>query len=184
MDPVLVELLRFGTAILAGGLVAVISAVLTFRYAQRLAEATNERQRRAAELAEARRQRRLRRALLAEVEENIVIGEDQDASQLARMQRSAWDQARSLALPEKIYRPLTEAYAAADRYNGQVEVVLAKLATNHPDAVHNEALIGLERARAALVYFRDAYDHLLELEPDPMDPSDAKRVLDEPEWKP
>ena len=35
MDPLLLEALRFGVAILAGGIVAVISVVLTYRYAER-----------------------------------------------------------------------------------------------------------------------------------------------------
>ncbi len=62
MDPLLLEVLRFGTAVLAGGLVAGIAQRLAFDHARRLDSQHDERTSAA-----------LRRSLLGELEENLAL---------------------------------------------------------------------------------------------------------------
>jgi hypothetical protein len=88
VDPLLLQALSFGTAFLAGGLVAVVSGVINFRYAEKLQRQRDER---AAAI--------LRRALVAEIRENIRRlggGKQALAMPLVPLVRTAWDQARGL----------------------------------------------------------------------------------------
>jgi hypothetical protein len=113
MDPLLLEALRFGVAILAGGIVAVIAQPVAFRHAQTLA-ATDRFERRCAAL----------RALLAEVEENLERIGGQDRNRAPTMvERSAWDQARELSLPSAALESLRRAYAAAAELNSRIAIV-------------------------------------------------------------
>jgi len=116
MDPLLVEALRFGVAIIAGGLVGVITAVVSFRYAQRLRREDDER-----------RDEALQRALLAEIEENLRrIGTGATAP--GSVSRSAWDAARSIDWPKHVLDLLAEAYADGDRLNSWVAMTDAHFA--------------------------------------------------------
>ena len=99
----LLEVLRFGVAILAGGIVAVIAQRIAFRHAQTLATAEAERQQAAS-----------RRALLAELDENIKALEDRRSSEL---RRTAWDAARALEFRRDTLDALVAAYLEADRFN-------------------------------------------------------------------
>jgi hypothetical protein len=114
MDPLLLEALRFGIAILAGGIVAVISSVLAFRYARQL-------QREEA----GRRDDGLRRALAAEVEENIArIGPLGGSARgfPRRTERSAWEAARAL-LDGPVLDALTTAYVEGAGMNDRIGLV-------------------------------------------------------------
>lgn len=88
MDPLLLEALRFGLAILAGGLVAVVSSVLAFRYAQQLQREAREHEAAAA-----------RSAIAVELEENLARLERHAAEKWpAHPTRLAWDTARGVDL--------------------------------------------------------------------------------------
>ena len=108
MDPLLLEAVRFGVAILAGGIVAVISSLLAFRYAQRLRRQDV-----------ARRDERLRHKLLAELVENIRRLNAAGATDRlpVRVKSSAWDAARELQMPDALQGALADAYAAGDELN-------------------------------------------------------------------
>lgn len=115
MDLLLLEVLRFGTAILAGGLVAVASVWMTFRRAQQL-----QRDRESREEASAWR------AVSAEVRENIEATRTEHVREgrrpFARVQRSAWDAARALPMSDARFAALAAAYQAGDMYNAAVEM--------------------------------------------------------------
>jgi hypothetical protein len=119
MDSLQVEALRFGTAFLAGGLVAVASAVVTYRYAQRLQRERDER--RAADL---------RRALVAEIRENIHRLGDQHrgwAIPAVPLVRTAWDQARILPLPKAAFDAIAAGYEAGTYANEVTTLALASI---------------------------------------------------------
>ncbi len=101
MDPALIEVLRFGTAILAGGLVAVI--------AHRLAADHDARVRRAEREA---RTVDLRRALVAEIDENIRRLGPGDRVPFATV-RTAWEAGRVIDWPRDVLVAASEPYAAA-----------------------------------------------------------------------
>lgn len=117
MDPLQLEALRFGVAILAGGLVAVISSVLAFRYARRLQQEQQDRHDAA-----------LRRALAAEIRENMhrlggpVITEAPGASSV----RVAWDSARGLPLESELGDAISAAYSAAATVDLEVAMITAQ----------------------------------------------------------
>jgi hypothetical protein len=116
MDPLLLQALSFGTAFLAGGLVAVVSGIVTFRYAQKL---QRERDERAARI--------IRRALVAEIRENIrrLGGVEQGlAMPLVPLVRTAWDQARGLLmLSQEAFDAIAAGHQAAT-YAHEVTVVV------------------------------------------------------------
>lgn len=98
MDPLLLEALRFGLAILAGGIVAVIAQRLAFHDARRL---------------EGAQARLASRALAANVRAELV--EDQRVakeSRTAQLHRTAWDAARGLPWPDDVLASLLNAYVA------------------------------------------------------------------------
>lgn len=117
MDPLLLEALRFGVAILAGGIVAVISAVLAFRY--------SERQRRDDALL---RDAAVRRALIAEIRENMrrLRGPDVELVPDAPIVRGAWDQARALPLADDVFEAVSAAYVLGDETNRDVDLLRAR----------------------------------------------------------
>lgn len=119
MDPLLPEALRFGVAILAGGIVAVIAQRIAFRHAQRL-QHEDRAHRRASTLA----------ALEQEVEENIVrAGEAERRTAPMRITRSAWDAARGLDLGADVFQALRRAYALGEDLNSRIGIVDAFAAT-------------------------------------------------------
>ena len=117
MDPLLLEALRFGLAILAGGLVGVIAARRAFHDARRLQSEREER----AEAA-------LRRALVAEIRENVDVTETGRSREgrrpFARVRRSAWDAARTVLLSHAQLAAVAAAYHAGDIYNAGVEMMV------------------------------------------------------------
>jgi hypothetical protein len=113
MDPLLLEVLRFGTAILAGGLVAVIAQRIAFRHAQNLADAERAHHR-ASLLA----------ALAHEVEENIVRAGPMDRTRAPiRISHTAWDAARGLDLDEDLSAALQDAYSIGEDLNSRIAIV-------------------------------------------------------------
>ncbi len=127
MDPVLLEVLRFGTAILAGGLVAVIAQRLAFDHARRL------------QRDEARRQSEaLRRALIAEITENLHrIGSPDGTQATEPLEHSAWDAARMLPLPDGAFDALVNAYTIAAALNNRIALVDAQLAGQESSAAES-----------------------------------------------
>lgn len=88
MDPLLLEALRFGLAILAGGLVAVIAQRLAFRDARKVQSELLERQAATA-----------RGALVLELEENLARLERHATEQWpAHPTRLAWEASRGVDL--------------------------------------------------------------------------------------
>src|SRR5438309_11348030 len=99
MDPLLLEALRFGIAILAGGLVAVIAQRIAFRHARRLADDDREHRRSA-----------MLQALAQELEENIDRCGPADRTRApAIVSSSAWEAARELTLPAQVLENLRRA---------------------------------------------------------------------------
>jgi hypothetical protein len=182
-DPV-AEGVQFLLAILAGGLVAVIAARISFRDAQRLAREGYEEGRRAARHEQAVRDRGQRRTLFVEIEQNIRALENLSPDQLARLHRSAWDMARGLAFPHDLFEILQEAYIAVDLYNAEVDVVRAMLPSHGRDSTNvvNAARYAATLAQEAHRELDKAYALLLAEEPDPMageTEGDAVRGIEE-----
>jgi hypothetical protein len=120
VDPLLLEVLRFGTAILAGGLVAVIAQRIAFDHARQLqSEATS------------RHDDALRRALVSEIRENLRRLGGPTASRFpgAAIVRSAWDEARSLALPDRVFDAVATAYALGDVLSAEIGLYTARAAS-------------------------------------------------------
>ena len=145
MPAELLELLRFGTAILAGGIVAVIAQRIAFRYARRLQREEREQ-----------RDAGIRRALRAEIDENIGALE---ANGRVALSRSAWEAARSLPFDNSVFDALAKAYRAADAYNIGNAIVNARWAGTQTNVlplgassgpVPGPALAAFEKARDAL----------------------------------
>ncbi len=164
MDPLILELLRFGTAILAGGLVAVIAQRLAFGHAQKLARAERA-DRRASTVV----------ALAQEVEENIARAGPKDRTQAPiRISQSAWDAARGIELPATVSIALGHAYALGEDLNSRIATVDGFSATpivaaSGSDAAamrenHSKALIEASHLIADRTYeaFAAARDVLLE----------------------
>lgn len=118
MDPLLLEVLRFGTAILAGGLVAVIAQRLAFEYARRLHRDDAER-----------RNGNLRRALVAEVRENVRRLGGVQVTQIpgAEVVRFAWDNARGIPLDDDIFDALAVAYTHAAELERYADFILGRV---------------------------------------------------------
>jgi len=171
VDPLLLEALRFGVAILAGGIVAVISSVLAFRYARRLQREDAQR-----------RDLRLRRALVAEIRENMqrLGGADPPRMPGAPIVREAWTAARELPLTVDALRTLGFAYAAGEEVARGVEMVTLRavgkgiVASREREAqLHEEAVRLLKRdAAIAFAAFADALRKLGEVVPE--DPAAAR----------
>lgn len=110
MDPLLLEGLRFGLAILAGGLVAVIAQRLAFRDARRI-----ERER--TDDAAAARRRELLAPLRAEITQNLeALDRHRTHKELAVLERSAWILARGLSFRTNTAAALRLAYREAENY--------------------------------------------------------------------
>lgn len=160
MDPLPLEALRFGVAILAGGIVAVIAQRLAFAHAQRLA-ADDARHRRDAAI----------RALAHEIDENLERIGQADRRAPTNIERSAWDLARGLDLPTSIFDAARKAYAIGADLNLRIAIVDSLLgrgqyadpnadwgrqAARHHDAQVDEMLRTGARAREAFEMARDA----------------------------
>lgn len=142
MDPVLLELMRFGTAILAGGLVAVIAQRLAFDHARRLQRAETDQ-----------RDERARRTLFGELRDNMKLLYRPDPSHLGLLKSSAWDAARGLDWPEDLVRLLRDAYLGAEHFNRQVAVIEAHEGTNLHGEVANDRKAAVELADNVYVRF-------------------------------
>lgn len=158
MDPLLLEALRFGVAILAGGIVAVISSVLAFRYAQKLQQEEAHR-----------RDTSLRQALVAEMKENVhrLRGPVVEQVPAASVVRIAWDAARALPLGPEVFQAIADAYMHGAHMERWVEILLGR-ATITPDIEPGgpedvARLDAIERAtrRAQIAY--DAFVNALAL---------------------
>jgi hypothetical protein len=118
VDPLQLEALRFGVAILAGGIVAVISTLLTFRYAERLRRADHEHQ-----------QAVFRRALISEIRENLrrlggpVVADVPGAP----MVRVAWDAARVLPFDDDVFDAIAVAYLHGAELERWVEIIMGRM---------------------------------------------------------
>jgi len=146
MDPVALEALRFGVAILAGGIVAVIAQRLAFGHALELQRREHERQ-----LAG------LRRALVAEVEENIArLGVGESRYLPLHVERSAWDAARAAIVPETSLGTLISAYTKGARLSRHLDVTDQESALGRSINVEliqrlgEEARLAFEASRSAL----------------------------------
>jgi hypothetical protein len=158
MDPLLLEALRFGVAILAGGIIAVVSAVLTYRYGERVRD--SERQDRRVALL---------RVLRAEIEENIVsIGPVDGVEIPGPTVRTAWDEARTLQLDDDAFGVVASAYREGALLNDALalfnsQFVTSTLMPNDQLAVARTSDVGKrahERAKRAKVAFDKARDEL------------------------
>jgi hypothetical protein len=110
VDPLLLEALRFGLAILAGGFVAVIAQRLAFRDARRV-----ERER--TEEAAAARRHELLAPLRAEITQNMeALDRHRTHKELAELERSAWILARGLSFRTETAAALRVAYREAEKY--------------------------------------------------------------------
>jgi hypothetical protein len=120
MDPLLLEALRFGVAILAGGIVAVIAQRIAFDHARRLQR--DER---------ARHEADLRRSLVAEIRENIQRLGGSSVTQVpsAGIVRSAWDAARGLPHSEDVFDAVAVAYLHGAELDRLVAFALRNIAT-------------------------------------------------------
>jgi hypothetical protein len=155
MDPLLLEALRFGVAILAGGITAVVAQRLAFRHALELQRS-----------AEAERDDALRRGLIAEIRENMQrLGGPEPASMPgAAVRRVAWDAAHSLALTSDAFHAVVRAYAAGEQVSRVVELVarraLAKgfVASRSEEIRLHDAAVEILKRDAAIAFgaFRDA----------------------------
>jgi hypothetical protein len=123
VDQLDLEGLRLGTGILAGGVVGLITALVSFHYAQRLQRERDER-----------RTAELRRALALEIRENIRRlggGEAALAMPLVPLIRSAWDQARGqLLLSKEAINAIAAGHQAAT-YAHEV-TLFAMMTSNRP----------------------------------------------------
>src|SRR2546428_10256967 len=159
MDPLALEALRFGVAILAGGIVAVISSVLAFRYARRLQDRDHRR-----------RDDAIRRALVAEIRENMQrLGGPAPAGMPGvPIVRGAWDDARSLPLPVEAFNAVARAYAAGEEVSRSVELVTERAVSKgivaspeEEGRPHEEAVRFVKRdAGKAFAAFRAALEAL------------------------
>jgi hypothetical protein len=120
MDPLELEALRLGAAILAGGIVAAISSLLAFAYARRLQSDEGRR-----------RDVALRRSLVAEVRENIrrLGGPAFTQVPSARILRSAWDAARGLQFGDEVFDALAVAYLHGAELEQFVSFTFTNIAT-------------------------------------------------------
>jgi hypothetical protein len=156
MDPLLLEALRFGLAILAGGIVAVIAQQLAFRGAERTAQRDH-----------ARRDRALLRALRWELLENMgALGEAGQRDLWPGVRRTAWDAARGLLLTDEFLAAVAAAYSIGDAYLEQVERVrlVAVGELRGPD-LQNERAETIKRAKAAQTRFLEAVGVLEKRDP-------------------
>jgi hypothetical protein len=123
MDPLLLEALRFGVAILAGGLVAVIAGRINFAQARQLS--LEDRAREDADLL---------RALLAEMDENVAaVGPSNGTTFPTLLSRSAWDAARRVYIPDDVRLLISTAYVAATDLNNRIAIVDANAAQRSGD---------------------------------------------------
>jgi len=119
VDPLLLEALRFGVAILAGGIVAVIAQRIAFQHAQQLADDDRDHRRRST-LA----------ALAQELEENIErCGPPDRTKAPIRISHTAWDAARGLDLDGRVFATLRSAYALGEDLNSRIGIQDAFAAT-------------------------------------------------------
>lgn len=115
MDPLLLEVLRFRTAILAGGLVTVIAQRVAFQHALKLEDRRG-----------ARNDAALRRALIAEIRENMrrLTG-----LTIVPIVRSAWDAARTLPLPGDVFDAIARGYACGTEAHEVIALITSKMPT-------------------------------------------------------
>ena len=161
MDPLVLEVLRFGTAILAGGLVAVIAQRIAFRHA-RVLQLDDSR----------RRDAGLRRALASEMRENMhrLGGPVVTAGPSAPIVRLAWDSARALPLDTSLSDAISSAYAAAATVDLEVGLIATRSASKGivksvADEVElAEKAFAMIRRDAQIAYdrFATALDRLME----------------------
>ena len=159
MDPLILEALRFGVAILAGGVVAVISSVLAFRYARQLQDRDQRR-----------RDDAIRRALIAEIRENMSRLGGPDPLRLpgAPIVRDAWSAARSLPLSLEAFGAIAAAYATGEEVSRGVELVTFRAVSKglvssraEEARIHDEGMAVLKRdAGIAFGAFRAALEAL------------------------
>jgi hypothetical protein len=123
MDPLLLEALRFGTAIIAGGIVAVIAQRVAFRHARKLQDEERER-----------RDTGLTRALISEIEENRTRLRPPKAEGLVGVVTpdsptldSAWVQARGLDLTREQRDACGRAYGLAASFNNALAMLNVRL---------------------------------------------------------
>jgi len=160
VDPLLLEALRFGLAILAGGFVAIVAQRRAFEDARRL-----EAERTASENAQ------LARALLTEISENIGrLRPDVPpgtpsgpVTPTAPPLTGAWERARVLELTEETRALIGNAYAVAAAANAAYVLLESRLAMNGGKLPPEEIAIAesLERvATWAVAAFEAARDAL------------------------
>lgn len=98
------EGIRFVTAFVSGGLVAVLSAIVSYTYAEKVQRGRETR----AEAA-------LRRRLVAELKENIRrLGDSERgwAMPMIPLVRTAWDEARALPMPKEAFDAIAAGFQA------------------------------------------------------------------------
>lgn len=138
MDPLLLEALRFGVAIIAGGIVAVTAQRIAFRHAQRLQQAEREQ-----------RHGELRRALASEIRENLVrlrppLPEGLQGGVVvadAPALESAWAQARGIELSPEQRDKIGRAYGFASSYNNALVMLNSRLTSGGGTIAPNESMV-------------------------------------------
>jgi hypothetical protein len=166
MDPLLLEALRFGLAILGGGLVAIIAQRRAFADAQKLTDRTLEAARELSLDEQRRRDHALLRALNWELQENLASLDEAGHDNLwPALRRTAWEAARGLPVSEELLVACAMAYSTGDDYGEQVARVRLILSgqMNVPNA-RTEMDEAMERARVAEGMFREALEALDALE--------------------
>jgi hypothetical protein len=147
VDPLLLEALRFGVAILAGGIVAVIAQRIAFGHSQRLAAQDREEQLRSH-----------LRALAAEIEENIRLTDVPQSREgkrpFAPTRRSRWDAAHAIVFSDAAFAALVVAYESGDLYNS----VLERLVHGAPGGAVGWTLEAMSLAQEAHEAFEAARD--------------------------
>lgn len=158
MDPLLLEALEFGLAILAGGLVAIIAQRIAFRDARVL-----ERERDRLTAA------RLRRALVAELRENVrrLDSIDWAAVPAVTLVSTAWHDARGLEdVGADLFDAIAAAHAAGVRAHDILEYVASTLV--RPPIVRDREELGrvvaetVLKARREVEASREAFARALE----------------------
>ena len=157
---VLLEGLRFGLAILAGGIVAVITSILSFRYARKLSLEERQATEDAARREKEERDDAAARALVTEMREILAATDHPNQSHLGALPRTAWDEGRRLELPPEIRRLSREAYGLADLFNAQLAIIASREGNPSVNSTGPDRETAVAIAAKVHAAFEEALAHL------------------------
>lgn len=117
-------------AVLFGALIGFLAGLVAARYGARLAF---ENERRLESERRQNRERALLRALLWEMQGTLSLTYQVQTGRLSRIQRSAWDAARGVPMPDEVFAAVSEAYARADAHNTLIDTIYARASNPNYD---------------------------------------------------